>query len=113
MQKRTWVYVVYTEKPGYVYVGQSKWIKDRLKNHRTGKGSKFTKVHGYLHAVVVLDPTLTEKQLCRDVKAAHPDWVVCGWRWLGKPFTPVDPNEEWNSSDHKMQMDIYYATKMR
>lgn len=91
MQKKKWTYVIYTNKPGYVYVGESSNLIRRWKQHAKGKGAVFTKQFGVDRCYHVVG--MTEKETCMAIKKTHPDWKVCGWFWCyGPEYTPKGDN---------------------
>lgn len=49
-----WVYVILCKTPCHLYVGMTRQLWHRLSQHSKGRGSRFTKSHGYRWAIEIL-----------------------------------------------------------
>jgi putative endonuclease len=58
-----WVYVILCQRPCHLYVGMTRDLRSRLKQHETGRGSRFTKRHGFRSLIELLPASNYEEAI--------------------------------------------------
>jgi putative endonuclease len=73
-----WVYIVTNKRGGVLYVGFTSDLKSRIRQHKSGKGSKFTGKYN-LARLVYFEPQASAtagRKREQQLKAWHRDWKV-------------------------------------
>jgi predicted GIY-YIG superfamily endonuclease len=78
------VYVLYL-KDGYYYIGYTRWFNIRMKQHFSGNGARFTRLHKPLKVLEIIDNVhkYTEHLVTRRYIKKYGASKVRGGDWVG------------------------------